>query len=243
MDTKILEEIGLTSNESKVYLSLIEIGSSSATQIIQKTGLHRAVVYDLLERLIEKGLVGYAIKGRKKFFEATNPRRLKEILQEKEQKLSEILPRLLELSKFQTKLEVKIYKGKEGIKNVFEDILRSKPKEWLSLGSGGETYKLLPYFLEHFHKARVKDKILVRGLLLDNPTARKRGETLAKTLLSEIRYLPKTFITPTVMNIYNERVTLYSVTEGNIPFIILIENKELSKSFKEYFEWLWKLSK
>jgi sugar-specific transcriptional regulator TrmB len=243
MDTKILEEIGLTQNESKVYLSLIELGSSSATQIIQKTGLHRAVVYDLLERLIEKGLVGHAIKARKKFFEATNPERLKEILQEREQKLSEILPRLMELSKFQTKLEVKIYKGKEGIKNVFEDILRSKPKEWLSLGSGGETYKVLPYFLEHFHKARVKNKILVRGLLLDNPTARKRGETLAKMPFSEIRYLPKTFLTPTVMNIYDNRVTLYSVTEENIPFIILIENKELSKSFKEYFEWLWKLSK
>jgi len=243
MDTKILEEVGLTPNESKVYLSLIELGSSSATQIIQKTGLHRAVVYDLLERLIEKGLAGHAIKARKRFFEATNPERLKEILQEKEQKLSEILPRLMELSKFQTKLEVKIYKGKEGIKNVFEDILRSKPKEWLSLGSGGETYKVLPYFLEHFHKARVKNKILVRGLLLDNPTARKRGEILAKMPLSEIRYLPKTFLTPTVMNIYDDRVTLYSVTEENIPFIILIENKELSKSFKEYFEWLWKLSK
>lgn len=111
------------------------------------------------------------------------------------------------------------------------------------MGSGGETYKVLPYFLEHFHKARVKNKILVRGLLLDNPTARKRGETLAKMPLSEIRYLPKTFLTPTVINIYDDRVTLYSVTEENIPFIILIENKELSKSFKEYFEWLWKLSK
>ncbi len=243
MDTQILEEIGLTANESKVYLSLIELGSSSATQIIQKTGLHRAVVYDLLERLIEKGLVGYAIKDRKKYFESTSPERLKEMLQEKEEKLSEILPHLLELSKFKTKLEVKIYKGKEGIKTVFEDILRNKPKEWLSLGSGGETYKLLPYFLEHFHKARIKNKIKVRGLFRDNPNARKRGETLSQMSFSEIRYLPKTFLTPTVMNIYNERITLYSVSEENIPFIILIENKELSRSFKEYFEWLWEISK
>jgi len=243
MDTRILEELGLTANESKVYLSLMELGSSSATQIIQKTGLHRAVVYDLLERLIEKGLVGFAIKGRKKYFEATNPERLREMLLEKEEKLSEILPRLQELSKFRTKLEVKIYKGTEGIKTVFEDILISKPKEWLSLGSGGETYKLLPDFLEHFHKVRIKNKILVRGLFLDNPTARKRGENLAKMKSSDIKYLPKSFITPTVMNIYNDRVTLYSVTEGNIPFIILVENKELSKSFREYFEWLWKLSK
>lgn len=243
MDFKILEEVGLTPNESKVYLALIEVGSASATEIIKKTGLHRAVIYDLLERLIEKGLAGYAIKSRKKFFEATNPVRLKEILQEKEKKLSEILPKLLELSKFQTKLEVKIYKGKEGIKNVFEDILRSNPKEWLSLGSGGETYQILTFFLEHFHKSRIKKKILARGLLLNNLLAKKRGETLSRMPLTEIRYLPKAFLTPTVINIYGDRVTLYSVTEENIPFIILIDNKEISKSFKEYFEWLWKLSK
>lgn len=71
----------------------------------------------------------------------------------------------------------------------------------------------------------------------------KKTEIDQKMSLTKIRYLPKTFITLTVMNIYNDRITLYSVTEENIPFIILIENKELSRSFKEYFEWLWKLSK
>src|SRR3989338_647839 len=110
MEAKILTEIGLTQKESEVYLALVELGSSSASNIIQKTGFHRAVVYDLLERLIEKGLVGHVVKG------------------------------------------------KEGIKNVLEDILRAKPKEWLVLGSGGETYKLLPAFLDDFHKRRIKSK-------------------------------------------------------------------------------------
>ncbi|MBI5148885.1 hypothetical protein HZA33_04350 [Candidatus Pacearchaeota archaeon] len=243
MDSNILMEIGLTKRESEVYVVLVELGSSSATQIIQKTGLHRAVVYDLLERLIEKGLVGHVIKGRKKFFEATNPERLLEILKEKEEKLTTILPKLVELSKFKTKLDVRIYKGKEGIKTVFEDIIRQKPKEWLSLGSGGETYKLLPYFLEQLHKKRIKNKIKVRGLLLNNSTARKRGKMLSRMPLTNIKYLPKSFLTPTVINIYDSRVTLYSVTEKNIPFIILIENKELASSFREYFEWLWKIAR
>ena len=69
MDKSVLTEIGLTEREAEVYLSLVELGSSSATEIIRKTGFHRAVVYDLLERLIGKGLVGFATKGRKKFFE------------------------------------------------------------------------------------------------------------------------------------------------------------------------------
>lgn len=243
MDKSVLTGAGLTEKEAEVYLSLVGLGSSSATEIIRKTGFHRAVVYDLLERLIEKGLVGFAIKGRKKLFEATNPARLLEIVREKENKIKTIIPQLIELSQFKERLDVKIYKGKEGIKTVFEDIVREKPIEWLSLGSGGETYRLLPAFLDEIHKRRVKAKIKVRGLFLNNKTALKRGEMLSKMPLTEIKYLPKSFLTPTVMNIYNQKVTLYSVTSEKIPFIILIENKELVKSFKEYFEWLWHLAK
>jgi|SRR3989344_5524347 len=243
MDKSVLTEIGLTEREAEVYLSLVELGSSSATEIIRKTGFHRAVVYDLLERLIGKGLVGFATKGRKKFFEATNPLRLLEIVREKENKIKSIIPRLTELSQFKELLDVKIYKGKEGIKTVFEDIVREKPLEWLSLGSGGETYQILQGFLDDIHKRRIKAKIKARGLFLNNETALKRGKMLSGMPLTEIKYLPKSFLTPTVMNIYNKKVTLYSVTSEKIPFIILIENQELVKSFKEYFEWLWKLAK
>lgn len=243
METNILTEAGLTQKEADVYFVLITLGSSSASQIIQKTGFHRAVVYDLLERLIEKGLAGHVIKNRKKYFESTSPERLLDIIKEKENKIKTILPQLNELSQFKEHLDVKIYKGKEGIKTVFEDIVRERPSEWLSLGSGGETYKLLPAFLDEIHKKRVKDNIKVRGLFLNNEIARKRGFILSKNPLTEIRYLPKSFLTPTVMNIYKEKVALYSVTSDKIPFIILIENKELVKSFREYFEWLWKLSK
>lgn len=242
MDESILIEAGLTQKEASVYLALVELGSSSASNIIQKTGLHRAVVYDLLERLIEKGLAGHVISGRKKYFEATDPVRLLDIIKEKEEKIKTIIPRLSELSKFKEHLDVKIYKGKEGIKNVFEDIIRNKPAEWLSVGSGGETYNLLPAFLDEFHKKRIKSKIKSRGLLINNLKAKARGNELSKMVLTEIRYLPKSFLTPTVINIYGNRATLYSVTEEKIPFIILIENKQLVQSFREYFEWLWKIS-
>lgn len=239
MNTKILEKIGLTPNESKVYLALIEIGSASASEILQKTGLHRAVVYDLLERLQEKGLVSTAITNKKKYFEASNPSKLKDILNENQRELDNILPRLLELSNFKSKLDIKIYKGKEGIKNVFEDILRKKPKEWLSIGSSGETKKIIPYYLEHFHKERVKEKIPVRGLMIENKSSKNRMTELTNLKYTQIKYLPENFVTPTVINIYGETTTLYSTSEEKIPFIIMIENKNIAKSFKEYFDWVW----
>ena len=56
MDTQILQEIGLTKNETKVYLALIELGSTPAGRLIKKVGMHRGIVYDLIDLLTDKGL-------------------------------------------------------------------------------------------------------------------------------------------------------------------------------------------
>ena len=70
MDTTLLEELGLTKNESKVYLALLELGSTAAGPLIKKIGMHRAAVYDIIDLLTGKGLVSYVIKANRKYFEA-----------------------------------------------------------------------------------------------------------------------------------------------------------------------------
>ena len=52
-----IREAGLTENESKVYLALLDLGPSLAGQISRKTGMHRRTVYDTTEMLIKKGLI------------------------------------------------------------------------------------------------------------------------------------------------------------------------------------------
>lgn len=241
MQIEILEEIGLTKNEVKVYICLIELGSASATQLLQKSGLHRAVVYDLLERLIEKGLASFVIKGKKKYFEATNPKRLLEIERQREVKLKEILPQLVGLSKFKSKLEVKIYKGTEGLKTVFEDLIGSHAKEWLVIGSSGSTIKILPYYLQHFQKRRAKLGIITKALMINNDGGRRRGEELKRLKYTEVKYLPKNITSPTVIQIYDDKTVLHS-NSSETPFVIVIDNLDITNSFKEYFQTLWKLS-
>ena len=63
MNTKILEAAGLTGNEIKVYLALLELGSVTAGEILKKIEIHRGAVYDTLDKLMEKGLVSYVIKA------------------------------------------------------------------------------------------------------------------------------------------------------------------------------------
>ena len=71
-----LKQAGLTENESKVYLALVDHGPNLAGQISRKTGLHRRTVYDVTEMLIKKGLIGYILKNNRRYFEASNPNRI-----------------------------------------------------------------------------------------------------------------------------------------------------------------------
>ncbi len=241
MDVKILEDVGLTPKEAQVYIELLKLGSASATQLIQKCGLHRAMVYDLVERLGEKGLVSFVIKGKKKFFEAADPKQLVERENEKQRRLQSLVRELQEFAQFTEKLEVKIYKGKEGRITVFEDVLATS-KEWLVLGSSGTTAKILPYYLEQFHARREKMKIKIKCLFTVTPEAKLRAVEVAKRRFAEVRFLPPSIIPPTVIQIYGKKIGLHS-SKSSTPFIILIENEDINNAFRQYFKMLWNLSK
>ena len=77
-----LEQIGLTKTEAKVYLELFKLGSTKSGPLVRKTELHRATVYDVLKRLLEKGLASYIIREKTKYFETSSPEHLLDVLEE-----------------------------------------------------------------------------------------------------------------------------------------------------------------
>ena len=91
-----LRELGFSKNESRVYLALLEIGSSNVGRVAARSGVYRTNVYDALEGLVKKGLSSFVVKKGVKYFEAINPEALLEILRERESKLVKILPLLKE---------------------------------------------------------------------------------------------------------------------------------------------------
>ena len=71
-----LQKIGLTDGEAKVYLALTEIGSSTVGPIVKKANVAYSNVYDILNRLIEKGIVSFILRNKTKYFQAASPRNL-----------------------------------------------------------------------------------------------------------------------------------------------------------------------
>ena len=144
---RILTQFNLSPTSAKVYLTLLELGKSSADKLSKKAGTYKANVYDALERLIEKGLASAIIEGNKKLYSPTNPEKLSQMIQEAkqekikvyedfEQKIKQIIPELL--IKYKSKKEkdlFEIYKGKQGYRAMIAEIVKENPKYWKGFGN------------------------------------------------------------------------------------------------------------
>lgn len=236
-----LTDIGLSENESKVYMALIENGSLPVNRIYEETGVHRRNIYDVLNKLISKGLATFVLENRKKVFQATSPKRImmfldeqKKIVEEKKKIARKILPRLER--KFQNRtssIEAEIHRGYEGIKSVWEDTLNYK--EVMIIGSGGFGYHRMPRYWISFNKKRLKLCIKWKQLAIES----LRNSLMIKEKLIETKFLPKELTgPPNVIWIYGNKVTNILWLETT-PIAFVVHDKEIAESYRKYFNFLW----
>jgi sugar-specific transcriptional regulator TrmB len=242
MEFELLKEIGLTDSEIKVYVALLEIGSSSKGPIVDKSGVASSKIYELLEKLMQKGLVSQVIKSNVKYFEAAPPKRLldymtekKKNLETKEKELETLIPQLeIKRSMAGIESETQMFKGIKGANTAFEDILTTLKKgdELVVLGFS-ETTEDFQKFLIRFHNKRSSRNIKLRAVF---------GVKLKK-MINEINKMPYSECrssseeeTPVAYLIYKEKV-LFSMPLDNL--WIQIKNKRLADSFRLQFEKQW----
>ena len=246
---KFLEQIGLTKNEIKVYLSLLKIGQTTTSKIIKDIGINTSKVYESLERLLKKGLVSYTIIKNKKNWNAENPEEINSFLEEEkkniEQKKEEskkIIKELLRLSNVKEKeSEYKIYEGIKGIKTARENVLNILEKGetfYLILSSFSGENKLEAYF-EDFQKRRAKAGIKYKAIF--NNKLKHIIEKRTRLKNSEVKFVNPSFLSPTWTEIYGDSVAIGVM--GDNPSIFVIKNKDVAKGFLSYFNGLWKMAK
>lgn len=247
MVTETLKKIGLTGNEISVYLALLEIGSSTTGDIIKKSHLHSSRVYECLEKLQSKGLVSYVVKANRKYFEATNPERLIDYLEEKQKNIEEeksevkkIIPELVAKHKITKSIqEANIYSGYKGIRSLLNNLLQELKYggEYYVFGAEGGMRDVLGPYFTLYQKQKAKFKIKSKVIF---------GEKARKTKLLEeykgdSRFIPSEFSSPTDTFIYDDKIIIFIWNEKP-PFAVLIKNKSAAESYKNYFKVLWKSS-
>jgi HTH-type transcriptional regulator, sugar sensing transcriptional regulator len=247
MDTKLLEEIGLSEGETKVYLALLRIGSTKTGLLAKEAQVSYSKVYKILDRLVKKGLAGHVIKGKIQYFSAMEPRRILEYVEEKEKQLAEkkkqvemLLPSLEKEKTYGIPSNAVVYEGFKAVTNAIRAIPEElKPnEEYCVLGA---TYGEVPGLREFFygyHLMRAKKGVKLK--MLANADIRNKIEapTYKK---AEIRFLPQYLISKMQIFFYKNKALMVLWTKS--PTAFLIQNEEAVNGFRTYFEAFWKIAK
>ena len=226
-----LLDLGLAKSEAEVYLILIEHGASQAGKISKKTKLNRTTTYQILDRLVEKGLVSFVQKGKIRIFQATPPKRLLTLQEEKMRLARDLLPELEKLA-IPIKEEVTVYQGRKGIRAIMDQILQYK--EYVSFGSEGNFLEVMGHDFLLYQKEKRRRKIKSRVIL----GKISRGKRVVTEAYAKFRFIDNKFATPTTTWIFGDRVAIAVWSETSIA--IMIKSKGLADSYRSYFEILWK---
>lgn len=242
MYTEIFENLGLYKNEARVYEALLTNGELSVSTIAANSKVNRRNVYDTLNRLIEKGLVFEIIERKENKYKAVDPKKLLELVKEKEAMLQSILPNLEKLySGKPSKDEVYIYRGQEAWKNYMRDILRVGEDFYCIGAKGAWLDEKNKHFFPEFIKEAKRKKIKMHHLF--DHEVKTNNLDILNHVGTNFKFLPKGYSAPASIDIFGNYVNIVSgiklggMQESNTLTVIVSET--IATAFKLWFKFMW----
>lgn len=238
-----LEELNLSSNEAAVYLSLLETGQTSAGELIRKTGFHRSVVYETLDKLIDKKLALKLVKNNVWHFQANDPDRLLQKIKVQEEIAHSLIPNLKDLTK-QKLPEITVYEGIKSYQRFWLESVQRMPKgsiDYVAGSIGAPWVDILGPINKQYFKIAKKRNIGWKMIVFDIDDAEQSFLKKYPDFRWECRLIDKNVSKEGNFNIFgDESVILHSAIE---PMIIEVKNKSLVKVFQNLFDILWESGK
>ncbi len=249
MFEKLLSEVGLTKSEIAVYFALLELGQATSGEIINKAKISSGKIYEVLDRLIQKGLATHIVKSGVKHFEATAPERLIDFVNEKQKlfekqkkELEKAMPEISAMRKLKAPgQKAEVYEGKQGFKAFYDWVLDEleKGETIYIMGVSREANERFGAYLLNWNRRRIAKGIKMK--IIYTHDTKEFGTLREKMKLTEVRYMPKNLMTPAWFDKFKDYAVTIAPSEN--PIVFLIKNKKVADSYQEYFEFLWKQSK
>jgi HTH-type transcriptional regulator, sugar sensing transcriptional regulator len=250
MTLKELKKIGLTDGEIKVYKALLELGETTKTNLAKKAEVSPSNIYDITNRLLEKGIISKVEKNGVAHFSPANPKHILNFIDQKEKELEsekkivkEMLPILLtQFKKTETSVNIEVFQGWKGMKTIFEDLLEEckfGDRNYIFGAGLGKNTKQAEIFFPKYSRARAERGIITNIIYNENLRNSKRIEFMMNSDRYKLKFMSHS--TPTEVMIYKDKTCIIILVEN--PLVIRITNKEVMKSFKQYFNSLWEMAK
>ena len=243
----LLTPYGLSADEARVYLDLWAGGSNSALGISGNVHLARTKVYRILDKLNKMGLVVVRLHSRGQRFEASHPKRIGVLVEEKEKQAEALKASLTmvvgELDKIGRERrgvsKVLYYQGPEGLKQVTYNSLKARG-ELLTM-----EIETMNAFFDKDYAEKMRLKFVERQITsrtLTNVTRLAPWTEVAGGMGEkywQIRHIPASQMKIKFeILIYNDVYVMYRY-QGREVFCVEIYNQELADMQRQIFEYMW----
>lgn len=239
-----LIDVGLTPGEAKVYLAMIHIGPSRVGKIVEMSGVSQSKIYNVLDRLILKGLASYNLQDNIKYFQSLEPSRLHEYIQRKE---DEVRRQKEALTQIISDLSKNVNAAKRSTSEIFigERSLRSAYMTLLSDSKRGDILRYFyPYpnahenaspFYSRFYKYQKSKGLVERGIVHSD----FKNSQHFKEIPKDVKLRHVNFPLPGTIDIFVDKLLIidWKTITG-----ILITSSEIAGIFVDYFDSIWKIA-
>lgn len=252
MELDFLRELGFTEGEIKVYDALLSLGPSTSGRVVKKAGISSSKVYQILDKLAQKGLVTHVVRSGVKHFQASGPEKLLDLLEEREKEIrkqrvgvEKMLPALLaRIREGAPTHEAEVYEGYGGVKGYFSQALKdARPGEERLVFGAMTGYPLsepAQRFFRFYDRQRAKAGVKVRVIFSEGARNSPDAKRYARSPLTRVRFLPQ--VTLSSVGIQRDSVDILIWTKET-SVVFAIRSREAASTFREYFEVLWKTAK
>ena len=232
MQSQQLVKLGLTGAEAVIYSSVLKLGVCTVKDISKDTGFHRTNIYDILEQLKEKGLISDYKESKTAKYQAADPNNFYAFLNEKKEILNSIFPDLEKLYNEKTEaIQVEVFKGNEGMKVAFRDILKTG-KPLYAFGVKGQLRDKLSVFSQQWLRDLKNKKIKYYGIYT------KKDHL--PPYYTEVKFVSEELSSPVATFIYGDKINI-NIWEPSLTAIV-ITSPLVASMYKKHFDLLWKIA-
>lgn len=235
IEEKILQELGLTDIEAKVYIACLELGSDTVLRIAKKAEVKRPTAYVVLDNLADQGYVSKVEKDGKTKYTPEDPAVILNKYKETVANFTDMLPFFRAKFNKGPKPKIRYYEGREALANVYTKIIY--PSD-VTLWFGADFSRIgskMPEVLEVWEKIIKKPKKDYREIITNNKEGVSFAKRNKKTKI--FRMMPKDLPGFGDAAITDDKVFIVSLDNM---FGVLIESEDLAKTFKNFFELAWR---
>lgn len=248
MEIDTLIDIGLSREEAKIYLTLLENGQATASTLATKSQIKRTYIYALCQNMVKKGLITLSKKGKKTTFVPQSPQNLLSISEEKRARtakahaqLEQSLPSLsVRYKAIEAKPIVQIFEGVEGLKKIYNDTLKVGKEISAVVETSEMDPALRSWLKEHYIHERAKAKIHAKVILASGKLSSEYQSRNQKAYRTVIEVPSSKYPIKHEVDVYGDKVAFIKYHKDEPLVGLVIDNALVAHTMRAWFNLSWK---